>query len=133
MGYPQEKTVIYIRYMGSFIYDGIVVLALFFLFTALCLYSRHGIIIPTGSIWYQLALTFIFIMYYFLSYQKGGQTIGMRAWRLKLISLDTPLSGKQILARFILKIPAFIFSVLYIQRSRNWLEQWTRCKVVVVL
>lgn len=40
--------------------------------------------------------------YYALSWRRGGQTLGMRAWRLKLINrLPSELSHWQLLARFI--------------------------------
>lgn len=120
----------YIRYIGAFIYDGIILLALFFLFTTLCLCYRHGVAVPPSSAWYQLSLIFIFFIYYFLSHRHGGQTIGMRAWRLKLVSINRHLSWKQIVARFILWAPALICGVLSVKRSRRLLNDWTGSQII---
>lgn len=43
------------------------------------------------------------IGFYWFFWKRAGQTVGMRAWRLKLISTDqTPLSHSQILIRVII-------------------------------
>ena len=120
----------YIRNMAAVIYDGMILLTLFFLFTALCLCYRHGIIIPSGSVWYQLSLLCIIFGYYFLSYRNGGQTIGMKAWRLRLVSLKTHLSSKQILARFFLIIPAFLYAMIRFKNPWVLLQEWTQTDII---
>lgn len=123
----------YIRYVGALIYDGMILLALFFLFTLICLFFRHGAAIPPSSITYQLTLVLILCGYYFISYQKGGQTVGMRAWHLKIISLTTKnLSKKQILARFFLITPAVILSIVIIKSPMALLKHWTQSQVISV-
>jgi uncharacterized RDD family membrane protein YckC len=39
--------------------------------------------------------------YFVISWRRGGQTIGMRAWRLRVVSADgNPLETRQALVRF---------------------------------
>lgn len=123
----------YIRYFGALIYDGIILIALFFLFTTACLFCRHGTAIPPASLWYQLTLLFIIYGYYFLSYRRGGQTIGMRAWHIKLVSLkesENQLSKKQTQARFFLIIPAFICAIVRIKSPMKLLKDWTKSHII---
>lgn len=120
----------YLRYLGALLYDGIILTALFIAFTALCLFYRHGVAIPPGSIPYQLSLLLIIYGYYFLSYRRGGQTIGMRSWHIKLIPLTAQLSNKQILARLILTIPAFIFAMIRIKSPMKLLKGWTQSQII---
>ena len=115
----------YIRYIGALLYDGIILIALCFFFTALCLVCRSGRSIPPASLWYQLALFFLAFGYYFISHLRAGQTIGMRAWHLKLVSLKGNLSKKQILMRFLLTIPACIYGLLRIKSPGQSLKNWT--------
>ncbi len=122
----------YVRYFGALVYDGMVLAALFIIFTALCLLYRHGVAIPPGAIAYQLSLLFIIYGYYFQSYRHGGQTIGMRAWHLKIVSLATHLNKKQILARLLLVFPAYIFSILRIKNPMRLLKGWTKSQIIQV-
>jgi len=121
-----------IRCVGALIYDGIVLVSLFLLFTAACLWVRHGVAIPSGSTWYQLILLSIILAYYFLSYQRGGQTLGMRAWRLKLVPKTAHLNKTQVLARLLLPAPALIYAVFCIKGPRKLLNDWTQSHIVIL-
>lgn len=49
----------------------------------------------------RLALLLVTAGYFIVSWRRGGQTIGMRAWRLRLQSADgSPVSSKQAWLRF---------------------------------
>ncbi|WP_133128321.1 RDD family protein [Legionella nagasakiensis] len=122
----------FIRYLGALIYDALVLLTLFMVFTALCLLGRHGKAIHPGTYWYQLSLLSIIYYYYFLSYRYGGQTIGLRAWKLKLVSHTFPLKQKQILARFLLTIPALFYGAASLKNPRTILKHWTKCHIMTV-
>lgn len=120
----------YIWYIGALLYDGIMLVALFFFFTALCLLCRDGKAIPSASLWYQLALLLLIFGYYFISYQRGGQTIGMRAWHLKLVSVDPFLSKKQILTRLFLTVPACVYGLLQLKNPAQLLRDWTQSYMI---
>ncbi|MCX7117219.1 MAG: RDD family protein [Legionellales bacterium] len=121
----------YLRYIGSLIYDAFVISALFFIATALCLALRQGTTIAPKTLWYQLILLAIFFGYYLLSYQRGGQTIGMRAWRLQVVSTDLKaLSKRQILSRFVLALPAGIYALFRLQNPIQILNRWTKSDII---
>lgn len=53
--------------------------------------------------WYRLLLLFVVLAYYVVSWRYGGQTIGMRAWRLHLVDTAqrTPGWGACVLRFFV--------------------------------
>jgi len=122
----------YIRYFGAQIYDVFILVALFFAYTAACLMVRHGLAIPPHSHWYQASLFAIVYLYYIGSYQSCGQTIGMRSWHTRLISLDKPLRQKQILGRFFLSLPALVWALVRCTTPGKVLRQWTKSEIVML-
>jgi len=120
----------YIKYMSALIYDVFILFALCLIFTALCLCFRQGNLIPAGSLWYQLSLLAITYLYYSLSYRFGGQTIGMRAWRIQLISTTNYLKQQQLIARFLLAIPAVLYAIMRLKKPGNYLTCWTKTQII---
>ena len=86
-----------IRFISALIYDLIIACTLLFAFTAICLIANKNQAIAPGTPWYQISLVVIVLLYYVLSLRYGGQTIGMRAFRLKAPNL--PRVTKSNLAR----------------------------------
>jgi uncharacterized RDD family membrane protein YckC len=120
-----------IKYFGSLLYDVIILTVLFFAYTALALILNNNKAIPPETLWYQLSLLSLLFLYYFLSMRNGGQTIGMKAWRLKLVDkMNTHLSSRQILARFLAFIPAHIASFFCLKWSYSLLNQWTNSNLI---
>jgi uncharacterized RDD family membrane protein YckC len=73
------------------VYDLLPVLALWFATAALVLLLRGGAPVQAGSIsaWSELgAMLAVGFGYFGLSWRRGGQTLGMRAWRLRLARAD---------------------------------------------
>lgn len=70
------------------VYDLLPALALWFSTAALVLLLRGGTPVAPDSAaaWLQLgAMLAVGFAYYGLSWRRGGQTLGMRAWRLRLV------------------------------------------------
>lgn len=129
MGYKK-----YLSCLFSLCYDAFIVLALFFAFTALCLFIRDGQVIPPGSLWYQLSLLILCLSYFFLSIKYGGQTIGMRAWRLKIISRnENGLTSSEMLQSLILIIPAALLTAFQLKKAARWLKQWHHTRLVQIV
>lgn len=52
--------------------------------------------------WFALGWVITLVAFYWFFWKRAGQTVGMRAWRLKVISNDgKPLSHKQCLLRIV--------------------------------
>jgi uncharacterized RDD family membrane protein YckC len=81
-------------------YDLLPLLALWFVTAAAALAATAGTL-DYHAVWYRLALLAITIAYFVLSWIRGGQTIGMRAWRLRVVGADgRPLDATRALVRF---------------------------------
>lgn len=59
----------------------------------------------TLRLFFQIAWVLLISAYYLVSWKKGGQTIGMRAWKLRVVGVDSQtLTTKAVLTRFIFAI-----------------------------
>lgn len=90
------------------IYDLLPLLALWFFATVFALVLR-GTALDVHSLPDKLlvqALVFTFTGAYFvISWRRGGQTIGMKAWRLRITRPDgTPIDTKQALMRYVVAL-----------------------------
>lgn len=74
------------RYLAAVFYDVCIILALFLGMTAILVMARSGNSIAPGSHWYQCLLVLMVYVYYMGSMTYGGQTIGLKAWRLQLVA-----------------------------------------------
>ncbi|MFW2570773.1 RDD family protein [Legionella sp. 29fVS95] len=118
------------KYLAAQLYDGFILLALFFAFTAVCLCANHGVAIPPASRWYQFSLLAIFLIYYLLSICGGGKTIGMRAWRLTIITEQGKPGLLQALMRLMLLIPAVLSGLIMRQNPKIFVLCWTKTELI---
>lgn len=105
-----------IRRLAAMIYDWLVLAALWMAAMVLALllvallnslniislanYTDPADFITQHKIWFQLYSAFCFIWFYVYFWCNGGQTLGMRAWRLMLVQqTGEPLTFKQALLR----------------------------------
>lgn len=120
------------KWLAALLYDWCVAASLLFFYTALCLFANHNAAITPGTRWYQASLMFILIIYYLFSLKYGGQTIGMRAWRLVIIADKPGLTASQILLRLILIVPALLASLFYFQNPQTILYRWTKTRLMTM-
>ncbi len=69
-------------------YDSLLLLSVAFLATALLLPFSRGEAIAAGSVLFKLYLLAVAFLFYGWFWTHGGQTLGMRAWRIRLIRED---------------------------------------------
>ena len=73
------------------LYDVLPLLALWMSVSALCYWARRAQPVDPGSVsaWLEFAALWLVTgAYAVLSWRFGGQTIGMRAWRLRVVDLN---------------------------------------------
>jgi uncharacterized RDD family membrane protein YckC len=92
-----------LRRLAAIVYDGLLLAAIFFFagypYIALVGGAPAGGIGRLGLQFYLLAIAFVFFGWFWV---HGGQTLGMRAWRLRLVSAadNGPVSWRQSAIRF---------------------------------
>ncbi len=82
-----------LRYAGLFrrlfaiFYDSFLLLAILFVVTAIANALNHGIAIEPGNVFYPLYVLIILLLsylYFAWFWINGGQSLGMKTWRIKL-------------------------------------------------
>ncbi len=100
------------RRLTAMLYDGLLLAALWFAAAALLLAVSGGHLSDPdrpGWLLYALRISLVLVTFLFFAgfWTHGGQTLGMRAWRLKLVSTSGgPVNWKQALWRFAAAIPS---------------------------
>ncbi len=73
-----------LRRLAAFAYDLLLLVAVWMFLPLLIVALHDGEAIPAGNLAYQLLLLGIAVLFFLSSWLRGGQTLGMRAWRLKV-------------------------------------------------
>lgn len=124
------EAVMVFRFVAAVIYDWIIAFVLLLAFTAICLLISHNNAITPGTLWHQTGLVLNALFYYLISLRYGGQTIGMRAFHLKIVSEFSRLGILQIIARLILTLPAFLTACFFFSTAQNRLVIWTKTRLI---
>ena len=79
--------------LASIFYDSLCLFSLFFLATLILIFFTKGESITSNNIAYDLFLALITYLYFVWQWTHGGQTLGMRSWKIRLYQDDeTPVS-----------------------------------------
>lgn len=79
--------------MTAVCYDALLLLAVLFLATALVLPFNAGQAFSSGQYFYPLYLLTIGFIFYGWFWTHGGQTLGLRAWKIKVCNQDGSAVG----------------------------------------
>ena len=71
---------------AAMLYDVILLVAIYFFSTLVILPFNHGQAISPGNLPYLCYLYSLTYFYFTWQWNQGGQTLGMRAWKIRLIS-----------------------------------------------
>ena len=73
------------RQLAAMLYDSLLVFAVLFLASALAIAFNHGEAIEANPVFslYLLAILFTFYAWF---WHKSGQTLGMRAWKIRIVA-----------------------------------------------
>lgn len=74
-----------IKQLAAMIYDSLLILAILFVATAVLLIFNQGEAIESNPS-FNLLLVFILFTFYAWFWQKSGQTLGMRVWKIRIVS-----------------------------------------------
>ena len=125
------------RRLAALCYDVLLLAALEVSFTWLVFAARLGRPVPPGTWWFPLCLLAIVVAFFSGFWVHGGQTLGMRAWRIRVTRDDGgTLTWPRAAARFALALVAAapaglgLWWSLLDERKRGWHDRWTRTRVV---
>ena len=125
------------RRLAAFSYDLLLLAALVLSFTLLVVAVRLGTPVPPGTWWFPSSLLAIAMLFFCGFWVHGGQTLGMRAWRIRVVRNDGgALSWPRAGARFALGVVAAapaglgLWWGLLDADKRGWHDRWTGTRVV---
>jgi len=74
-----------VKQLAAMVYDSLLIFAVLFSASAAALLFNNGEAIE-ANLWFKLYLLFTLFTYYAWFWQKSGQTLGMRVWKIRLVS-----------------------------------------------
>lgn len=136
---PACKPVGLLRRLGAILYDSLLLFALFFIATALVLPLTGGQAIAPHNPFYTSYLFLISFFFFAWFWTHGGQTLGMRAWRIRVQQRNgSPITWTQALLRFMTAIASWLLLgagflwVLVDREKMAWHDRYSQTVLVVV-
>lgn len=127
------------RRLAALVYDLLLIVAVLMIATMALLPFTHGQAIGSGNHLYQLYLFVLCYGFCTLFWRYSGQTLGMKAWKIRVVNQDLQtLSFSQASLRFLLAIPSFsLVGLGYLwqiidKQNRTWYDLGTKTKVIRV-
>ncbi|MBE9562640.1 MAG: RDD family protein [Proteobacteria bacterium] len=133
-----------LRYFAVIFYDSLLLFSVLFLATIIVYLATDGTIIypiedTQTSIMFQAYLFIISFFYFAWSWVKGGQTLGMKAWRVRLVTSDNqPISLRHCLLRFLISIISWLmfgmgfFWAFFNKQHRTWHDLISNTHLIVL-
>ena len=120
-------------------YDSLLIAALMFTFTLILVVLGGGTAISPASWGFNISLLALNILFFGWFWTHGGQTLGMRAWKIRVERLDgTALSWRDALLRYasawlLLLPPGLGFLWAGLDRDhRCWHDRLSATRVVLI-
>ena len=122
-----------LRRLAAVAYDAFLLFALLFVATALLLPFSGGQAIPSSNGLYPLYLLAVSYLYFTWCWTHGGQTIGMRAWHIRVrAARGEPVAWKEATIRYLAALlswaacgAGFLWSAVDRER-RTWHDRLSR-------
>lgn len=128
-----------LRRLAALAYDALLLAALLMCFSLLVLLVRGGRAVAPGTLWFQLCVLAIAGIFFGGFWVHGGQTLGMRAWRIRLVTREGgPMTWGRALQRFaaawlsILPMGLGFWWSLFDPERRCWHDLLTDTRVIRV-
>jgi len=130
------------RRVAALVYDLLLLAALLMIYTGGALFFTHGaaVVPATAGAWvyaYRAGLIGVIGGYYLINWLRSGQTLRMRAWRLRVVSdAGRPLALKAAVLRAVFGALAWMpaaLGVLWLYVDPDHLalhDRWSRTRVI---
>ncbi len=125
------------KHLFSLLYDIFPILGLFLTTSLFVMLSRSGEEVSAGTIWFQCLLAAEVFLYFTYSWKSGGQTLGMRAWKIAIVDHREMTWGTASL-RFLTGLLSTallglgLWAKLWRQDKRSWMDQVSGTQVMSI-
>jgi len=115
------------RRLAAIVYDAFLLVAVLFIATAAVLPFNAGVAFSSKQLFYPFYLVGVSFLFFAWFWTHGGQTLGMRAWKIKVLTYDRdPISWRQAALRFVSALVSWAFFglgfwwILVDKQKRGW-------------
>jgi len=127
----------FFRRFAAMLYDFLLLVAILFAATALLLPFNSGAAATDSQLWfYRIYLLSISFLFYGWFWTHGGQTLGLRAWKIKVLTLDKQvISWPQAGLRFAFAVLSWMalgcgFLWIFIDKNkRSWHDHLSKTAI----
>lgn len=123
--------------MAALIYESLPIFAICFAATLPAIALYQGEAVPVASWWFRLWLAFAVGVYFVSAWVRGGQTIGAKAWRLRVVTEHGhPVTVSQAVLRYIVAMVGWLpfglghFWAWFDAEKRGWHDLIARTRLV---
>lgn len=124
------------RRLAAFLYDSLLLIAIFFVVTSIAIALNDGQAIENhaSKLVFYLALYGVGFIFFSWFWRNGGQTLGMQAWRIKVIDVsDEQITYKQCAIRYL--SGTFLFGITILaavlrQSGQGFHDSWSDTKII---
>lgn len=115
------------KHLTALLYDIFPILAIWLVTSLFLLLVRGGTEIDPGTPWLTALLIAEVWLYFAYSWKKGGQTLGMRAWKIQIANFQE-LSWVQVSLRFMagvisaLLLGIGLWARIWSARQQTWMD-----------
>lgn len=117
----------FFRHIAIIAYDALLLLAILFLATAIILPFNGGEAYTSKQFFFPLYVLAISFLYYGWFWTHGGQTLGMKTWKIRVATFDNkPLTWGLSFNRFLLALISWLFVglgffwILFDKKNQTW-------------
>ncbi len=116
-----------LKQLAALIYDIFPILGMFLVTSLLFIFLRAGKEVAPQTLWFQIILFLEVFFYFSYSWKKGGQTIGMKAWKIG-ISNHSTLTWPNVTLRFLtgllstIMLGAGLWYSLFNPKKLSWMD-----------
>jgi uncharacterized RDD family membrane protein YckC len=133
---PEQPFPGFWRRLAAVFYDLILLIALFFVATAVLLPLNSGEAFTRTQFFYPLYLLTVSFIFYGWFWTHGGQTLGLKAWKIRVLTFDQkPVNWLQAFYRFLAALFAWgVFGIgflwiLFDKDKRGWHDHLSKTSV----
>lgn len=123
--------------LAAFLYDSLLMLAMWFVIGGVFVAANGGEGVGQNNPFLPSLMFLIWVWFNLHFWRRGGQTLGMRSWRLRLLSTTgKPLTITQCLLRLVMAVPSFAllfigyFWVLFNKDRLTWHDRYSETRVI---
>ena len=121
------------KHLFSLIYDIFPILGLFLTTSLVVVLLNGGEEVSPGTYWFQILLGAEVFFYFTYSWKSGGQTLGMRAWKLAVVDHNT-LTWLSVTLRFLMGCLSILTLGLglwvKLLNKKTWMDQISQTETV---